>query len=217
MSVDPGAQDLDGCESDKRTEGLALHDLGYVRMVAMGDARTTADDRPLACSQLGHDLPSRLPDRRNFFSKFSRTSDDDKSLTPNPPFDRAPLQRVGRRPLLVLSLSLLSLSTAVLGWAINHDRFGLASAGIIAFVVSFALGLGPVPFVLVGELPPKEVSRSASRGLSPSLIFFFFFFIFLEFFFPGARTPQVHEGSDMSSLGGRPGDSDGTTELAAAG
>ena len=68
MSVDPGAQDLDGCESDKRTEGLALHDLGYVRMVAMGDARTTADDRPLACSQLGHDLPSRLPDRRNFFS-----------------------------------------------------------------------------------------------------------------------------------------------------
>ena len=124
---------------------------------------------------------------------------------------------MGRRSLLVLSLLLLSLSTAVLGWAINHDRFGLASAGIIAFVVSFALGLGPVPFVLVGELPPKEVSRSASRGLSPSLIFFFFFFIFLEFFFPRARTPQVHEGSDMSSLGGRPGDSDGTTELAAAG
>ncbi|KWU43335.1 MFS general substrate transporter [Rhodotorula sp. JG-1b] len=66
------------------------------------------------------------------------------------------IDRVGRRPLLVLSLSLLSLSTAVLGWAINHDRFVLASAGIIAFVVSFALGLGPVPFVLVGELPPKE-------------------------------------------------------------
>lgn len=69
---------------------------------------------------------------------------------------------MGRRSLLVLSLLLLSLSTAVLGWAINHDRFGLASAGIIAFVVSFALGLGPVPFVLVGELPPKEVSRFAS-------------------------------------------------------
>ncbi|GAA5961401.1 hypothetical protein JCM8115_003434 [Rhodotorula mucilaginosa] len=70
------------------------------------------------------------------------------------------IDRVGRRSLLVLSLLLLSLSTAVLGWAINHDRFGLASAGIIAFVVSFALGLGPVPFVLVGELPPKEAKSS---------------------------------------------------------
>ncbi|TKA58293.1 hypothetical protein B0A53_00030 [Rhodotorula sp. CCFEE 5036] len=76
------------------------------------------------------------------------------------------IDRVGRRSLLVLSLLLLSLSTAVLGWAINHDRFGLASAGIIAFVVSFALGLGPVPFVLVGELPPKEaVNWLANLGV----------------------------------------------------
>lgn len=51
----------------------------------------------------------------------------------------------------------MSLSTAVLGWAINTEHFAVASAGIIAFVVSFAIGLGPVPFVLVGELPPKEV------------------------------------------------------------
>lgn len=72
------------------------------------------------------------------------------------------IDRVGRRTLLVLSLLLLSLSTAELGWAINHDRFGLASAGIIAFVVSFALGLGPVPFVLVGELPPKEAKSSTA-------------------------------------------------------
>ncbi|GAA5880494.1 hypothetical protein JCM3774_000627 [Rhodotorula dairenensis] len=72
------------------------------------------------------------------------------------------IDRVGRRSLLVASLFLLSLSTAVLGWAINHDRFGLASAGIVAFVVSFALGLGPVPFVLVGELPQEEAKSSTA-------------------------------------------------------
>lgn len=35
----------------------------------------------------------------------------------------------------------------------------------MAFVVSFALGLGPVPFVLVGEMPPREVSRAFCRSL----------------------------------------------------
>lgn len=77
-----------------------------------------------------------------------------------------PPQRLGRRTLLLFSLASMSASTAVLGWAINTDHFTLASAGIIAFVVSFALGLGPVPFVLVGELPPKQV-RSTARGLHP--------------------------------------------------
>ncbi|GAA5975515.1 hypothetical protein JCM10908_005185 [Rhodotorula pacifica] len=72
------------------------------------------------------------------------------------------IDRAGRRPLLVSSLLLLSISTAVLGWAINRDHFVLASAGIIAFVISFAIGLGPVPFVLVGELPLDEAKSSTA-------------------------------------------------------
>ncbi|GAA5910161.1 hypothetical protein JCM8208_006746 [Rhodotorula glutinis] len=72
------------------------------------------------------------------------------------------IDRLGRRSLLLVSLSAMSLSTAVLGWAINTEHFAVASAGIIAFVVSFAIGLGPVPFVLVGELPPKEASSATA-------------------------------------------------------
>ncbi|TNY24589.1 general substrate transporter [Rhodotorula diobovata] len=72
------------------------------------------------------------------------------------------IDRLGRRTLLLFSLASMSASTAVLGWAINTDHFTLASAGIIAFVVSFALGLGPVPFVLVGELPPKQASSATA-------------------------------------------------------
>ncbi|BGP38832.1 Bifunctional purine biosynthesis protein PurH [Rhodotorula kratochvilovae] len=72
------------------------------------------------------------------------------------------IDRLGRRSLLLLSLGCMSVSTAVLGWSINTQHFAVASAGIIAFVMSFAIGLGPVPFVLVGEMPPKEASSATA-------------------------------------------------------
>ncbi|GAA6055935.1 hypothetical protein JCM3770_005602 [Rhodotorula araucariae] len=72
------------------------------------------------------------------------------------------IDRLGRRSLLLLSLACMSVSTAVLGWSINTQHFLVASAGIIAFVMSFAIGLGPVPFVLVGEMPPKEASSATA-------------------------------------------------------
>ncbi|BGP46934.1 Bifunctional purine biosynthesis protein PurH [Rhodotorula kratochvilovae] len=72
------------------------------------------------------------------------------------------IDRLGRRSLLLLSLGCMSVSTAVLGWSINTQHFAVASAGIIAFVMSFAVGLGPVPFVLVGEMPPKEASSATA-------------------------------------------------------
>jgi SP family facilitated glucose transporter-like MFS transporter 3 len=56
----------------------------------------------------------------------------------------------------------MSLSTAVLGWAINTDHFLVASAFIMLFVVGFSTGLGPIPFVLVGEMPLPEVRPALS-------------------------------------------------------
>lgn len=61
----------------------------------------------------------------------------------------------------------MCLSTAVLGWAINTDHFLVASVFIMLFVVGFSTGLGPIPFVLVGEMPLEEVRR-----WSPSHSFF---------------------------------------------
>ncbi|BGP23596.1 MFS glucose transporter [Rhodotorula toruloides] len=75
------------------------------------------------------------------------------------------IDRLGRRSLLLTSLSLMCLSTALLGWSINNRYFRVASGGIMAFVVSFALGLGPVPFVMVGELPPRE-AKSATASIA---------------------------------------------------
>ncbi|GAA5944938.1 hypothetical protein JCM10213_001821 [Rhodosporidiobolus nylandii] len=75
------------------------------------------------------------------------------------------IDRLGRRTLLLISLLAMSASTAVLGWAINTSHFYVASAFIILFVVGFSLGLGPVPFVLVGEMPVEE-AKSATASIA---------------------------------------------------
>lgn len=70
------------------------------------------------------------------------------------------IDKLGRRTLLLSSLATMSISSIVLGYSINNEMYVVASVGIMAFVVSFATGLGPVPFVLLGELPKEEVSST---------------------------------------------------------
>ncbi|GAA5982089.1 hypothetical protein JCM5350_000640 [Sporobolomyces pararoseus] len=75
------------------------------------------------------------------------------------------IDKLGRRSLLLISLAAMSLSSIVLGYSINNDLYLVASIGILMFVVSFASGLGPVPFVLLGELP-KEEAKSATASIA---------------------------------------------------
>ncbi|GAA5898566.1 uncharacterized protein JCM6883_003354 [Sporobolomyces salmoneus] len=75
---------------------------------------------------------------------------------------------LGRRSLLLISLATMSLSSIILGYSINNDMYTVASIGILAFVVSFAGGLGPVPFVLLGELP-KEEAKSATASVAVAM------------------------------------------------
>ncbi|GAA5869243.1 hypothetical protein JCM16303_000405 [Sporobolomyces ruberrimus] len=75
------------------------------------------------------------------------------------------IDKLGRRTLILGSLATMSLSSIVMGYSINNDMYIVASIGILAFVVSFAGGLGPVPFVLLGELP-KEEAKSATASIA---------------------------------------------------
>lgn len=63
----------------------------------------------------------------------------------------------------MISLSTMSISSIVLGWSINSNQFNIASIFIIMFVACFSLGLGPIPFVLMGEVPPPKVSFTTTR------------------------------------------------------
>lgn len=69
----------------------------------------------------------------------------------------APLpDRLGRRPCLLLSTAAMGLSSLALALSITHDAPRLAAASVAGFVAGFALGLGPVPFILASELAGKE-------------------------------------------------------------
>ncbi|CAH7671187.1 hypothetical protein PPACK8108_LOCUS5945, partial [Phakopsora pachyrhizi] len=55
------------------------------------------------------------------------------------------IDRLGRRPLLLISSTVMALSLFILAHSINLGLEIPSSLGIIIFVAGFSLGLGPVP------------------------------------------------------------------------
>ncbi|KAF4622587.1 hypothetical protein D9613_009239 [Agrocybe pediades] len=85
------------------------------------------------------------------------------------------VEKLGRKKLLAISTAGALLSLAVLGFTLDSAQNGTAriisSVAIILFVMSFAFGLGPVPFVLIPEVSPANaISALSSVGLSISWI-----------------------------------------------
>jgi sugar porter (SP) family MFS transporter len=81
----------------------------------------------------------------------------------------AVIDRIGRRPLLLASLGGMVASLAVLGAAFQLSGLGaplhwIALACLMAYVASFAVGLGPVFWLLIAEIYPLQ-----SRGEAMSL------------------------------------------------
>jgi SP family facilitated glucose transporter-like MFS transporter 3 len=85
-------------------------------------------------------------------------------------------QRMGRKPLLELSFLGVLLSLLGVGLGLDMGFVALASVAILAFVMAFAVGLGPIPFVMIPEVspvhvrpssPPSPLSANASRVAVP--------------------------------------------------
>jgi SP family galactose:H+ symporter-like MFS transporter len=79
------------------------------------------------------------------------------------------LDRVGRRPLLLMGLAGMVSSLALLGFSFYLSSLfalqgPLATVGLMVYVASFAIGLGPVFWLLISEIYPLRV-----RGLAMSL------------------------------------------------
>lgn len=85
------------------------------------------------------------------------------------------VDRAGRRILLLISDSVMAICTLVLGiyfYVQENDADGTKLAGwgwlpilaLCVFIVSFSLGFGPAPWILVGELFAPDV-----KGLAASL------------------------------------------------
>ncbi|GBE82524.1 Probable metabolite transport protein [Sparassis crispa] len=81
------------------------------------------------------------------------------------------IDRYGRRQLLSLSAGGAFLSLLGVGIGLDSSLITLASVAILTFVASFAIGIGPVPFVMIPEVSPHHaVSALSSVGLSTNWI-----------------------------------------------
>ncbi|RMJ25311.1 glucose transporter [Aspergillus sp. HF37] len=80
----------------------------------------------------------------------------------------APLpDRIGRRTCLLLSISGMGGSSILLALGIYYNQKALSAIAALLFVASFAVGLGPVPFILASELVgPEAVGAAQSWGLA---------------------------------------------------
>ncbi|KAF5324746.1 hypothetical protein D9611_004518 [Ephemerocybe angulata] len=91
------------------------------------------------------------------------------------------MERMGRKQLLTLSAAGSILSLFLLGYGLNSGSVPLSSVTIVTFIMSFAIGMGPLPFVMIPEVSPaKAVSALSSVALSLNwIVNFLVGFLFL--------------------------------------
>ncbi|HEU4656891.1 MAG TPA: MFS transporter [Capillimicrobium sp.] len=72
------------------------------------------------------------------------------------------IDRVGRRPLLIVSLTGMVISIAGLGVVFEAGAGGaLAVVCLVAYVAAFAVGMGPIFWLLIAEIYPQRVRGEA--------------------------------------------------------
>lgn len=98
--------------------------------------------------------------------------------------------KIGRRKCLLLSITGVGCDSILLALGIYFNQKALSAIAALLFVAFFAVGLGPVPFILASELVgPEAVGATQSWALSANWIATF---VVAQFF------PVVND-----SLGGR--------------
>lgn len=84
----------------------------------------------------------------------------------------APLpDKIGRKTCLMLSITGMGLSSMMLALGISFGQKAISAAATLLFVGCFAVGLGPVPFILASELArPEAVGATQSWALASNWV-----------------------------------------------
>lgn len=88
------------------------------------------------------------------------------------------VDRFGRKKMLCVSLLIAGLSLLVLAFQI-HDIIG-----IFGFILGYSLGMGPIPWFIIGEIFPEDYKRAGTMiGVSANWLFTYivavcFYFVF---------------------------------------
>merc|ERR1712048_370839 len=78
------------------------------------------------------------------------------------------VERAGRRVLLLFATATMTIACFVLAYYFAADIHGmwapswLALLGICVYIVGFSLGMGPIPWLILGEIFPIEIRSSAA-------------------------------------------------------
>jgi len=75
------------------------------------------------------------------------------------------IDRLGRRPLLAVGMTGIAVCMFALAYGFGSARHTLVLLGVLGFVASFAISLGPVMWVLFAELFPNRI-----RGIAISFV-----------------------------------------------
>ncbi|CAK9784948.1 putative vacuolar membrane protein [Cutaneotrichosporon oleaginosum] len=77
------------------------------------------------------------------------------------------MERVSTRRLLVLPTCIMVGAMFALAAGLNSGRGGLAVGGMAVFVTAFSVGLGPITWVVLGEvMPPRARPAASAVGLA---------------------------------------------------
>lgn len=84
------------------------------------------------------------------------------------------LDRSGRRPLLLWGIALMTISLVILGYffGARHVPQDLILASVLTYIASFAIGLGPIFWLLISEIYPTAV-RGQAMSLATVTIWVF--------------------------------------------
>lgn len=81
----------------------------------------------------------------------------------------------GTRDVLIMSLKSMGVFTALLAFAMHGQYQMLTVCALFLATISFALGIGPIPFSYIGEVTPREaLNATQSLGTMTSWISTFF-------------------------------------------
>ncbi|KAG0672619.1 hypothetical protein C6P45_000050 [Maudiozyma exigua] len=75
------------------------------------------------------------------------------------------IDRSGRKPLLIISTLVMGIMSLIISISILNNLTHWLVIGLFGYIIAFALGLGPIPFLIIGELSSVEtISQAQSYG-----------------------------------------------------